>query len=150
LAWSIMQGLGVVTATRQQAEDNLDGHDPKLRDIFRTDARRRALRVTMVEEALHEQLESSVAPFVDQFAPAAGQAQDATEPSVHQALFLSNGPLIESWLSPTAANLVGRLSKLADSSAISEELYLSLYSRRPTREERAETTRYLEARGKER
>jgi hypothetical protein len=150
LAWSIMQGLGVVAAARQQAEEKLDGHDPKLRDIFRTDAKRQALRATMIEEAVHDRLDGGVAPFVHQFAAAAGQAQDATEPSVHQALFLSNGRQIESWLAPTGGNLVGRLAKLGDSSAISEELYLSLYSRRPTDEERAETARYLEERGKAR
>jgi hypothetical protein len=39
---------------------------------------------------------------------------------------------------------------LTDSSAIAEELYLSLYSRRPTEEERSEAARYLDVRGKER
>jgi hypothetical protein len=150
LAWSIMQGLGVVAAARRQAEDKLDGHDPKLRDIFRTDARRRALRASMIEELVHDQLEGNVVPFIHQFAAAAGQSQDPTEPSVHQALFLSNGRQIESWLAPTAGNLVGRLAKLTDSSALAEELYLSLYSRRPTEEERVETARYLAKRSQQR
>jgi len=150
LAWSVMQGLGLVDAARQQADEKLDGHDPKLRDIFRTDAKRRALRATMIEEAVHDRLQGGVATFVHQFAAAAGQSQDAPEPSVHQALFLSNGRQIESWLAPTAGNLVGRLAKLSDSSAIAEELYLSLYSRRPTEDERAETARYLAERGKQR
>jgi hypothetical protein len=150
LAWTMMQGLGVVASARQQAEQNLDGHDSKLRDIFRADAKRRALRASLIEEAVHDQLEPAVAPFVHQFAAVAGQSQDPTEPSVHQALFLSNGGLIESWLAPTAGNLVGRLAKLGDTPAISEELYLSLFSRRPTDEERAETARYLDQRGKDR
>jgi len=150
LAWSVMQGLGQVAAARQQADDKLDGHDPKLRDIFRTDAKRLALRATLIEEAVHDQLQRGVAPFVHQFAAAAGQSQDATEPSVHQALFLSNGRQIESWLAPTAGNLVGRLAKLSDSSAVAEELYLSLYSRRPTEDERAEAARYLADRGQQR
>ena len=55
-----------------------------------------------------------------------------------------------SWLAPSGGNLVGRLAALSDSSAIAEELYLSLYSRRPAEEERAEVARYLAERGKER
>jgi len=150
LAWSVMQGLGLVTAAQQQADVKLDGHDPKLRDIFRTDAKRRALRATMIEEAVHDQLQGGVAPFVHQFAAAAGQSQDATEPSVHQALFLSNSNQVGSWLAPSGGNLVGRLAALSDSSAVAEELYLSLFSRRPAEEERAEVVRYLAERGKQR
>ena len=138
LAWSVMQGLGLVAQTRLQVEEKLDGHDPKMRAIFQTDARRRALRVTMIEEGVHDQLQKNVAPFVRQFAAAAGQPQDATEPTVHQALFLSNGHHIQTWLAPSSGSLVGRLAGLSDPSAIADELYLSLYTRRPTDEERAE------------
>jgi hypothetical protein len=150
LAWSVMQAVGLVAAARQQADVKLDGHDPKLRDIFRTDDKRRALRASMIEETVHDQLQGGVAPFVHQFAAAAGQAQDVTEPSVHQALFLSNGRQIESWLAPSGANLAGRLAAISDSSAVAEELYLSFYSRRPAEEERAEVARYLAERGKKR
>jgi Protein of unknown function (DUF1549)/Protein of unknown function (DUF1553) len=150
LAWSVMQGLGLVAMTRQKAEEKLDGHDPKLRAIFQTDARRRALRITMIEESVHDQLQSDVMPFVRQFAAAAGQPQDAIEPTVHQALFLSNGRQIQTWLAPSNGSLVGRLAPLADAAAVAEELYLSLYSRRPTDEERADVAQYLSERGKER
>ncbi len=150
LAWSVMQGLGLVAQARLQAEEKLDGHDPKMRAIFQSDARRRALRVTMLEEQVHDQLQRNVASFVRQFAAAAGQPQDATEPTVHQALFLSNGQSVQAWLAPSNGSLVGRLAGLSDTSAIADELYLSLYTRRPTDEERAEVSRYLADRGKER
>jgi Protein of unknown function (DUF1549)/Protein of unknown function (DUF1553) len=150
LAWSVMQGLGLVAMTRQKAEEKLDGHDPKLRAIFQTDARRRALRIAMIEESVHDQLQSDVMPFVRQFAAAAGQPEDAIEPTVHQALFLSNGRQIQTWLAPSNGSLVGRLAPLADAAAVAEELYLSLYSRRPTDEERADVAQYLSERGKER
>ena len=39
---------------------------------------------------------------------------------------------------------------MADAAAVAEELYLSLYSRRPTDEERADVANYLSERGKER
>jgi hypothetical protein len=95
-------------------------------------------------------LQKNVASFVSQFAAAAGQPQDATEPTVHQALFLSNGNPVQTWLAPSNGSLVGRLAELADSSAVAEELYLSLFTRRPTDEERTEVSRYLADRGKER
>jgi hypothetical protein len=150
LAWSVMQGLGLVSLARQRAAEALDGHDTKMRDILQTDDKRKALRVTMIEEGVHDQLQGSVAPFVNQFAAEAGQPQDATEPTVHQALFLGNGHQVQAWLAPSGGTLVGRLSALSGSSAIAEELYLSLYSRRPSEEERAEVARYLAERGKER
>ena len=151
LAWSVMQGLGLVAQTRLQVEEKLDGHDPKMRAIFQTDARRRALRVTMIEEEVHDQLQRNVAAFVRQFAAAAGQPQDATEPDG------SPGPLPEQrpcrsrrgWRHRTAAWSAAS-PRLADPSAIADELYLSLYTRRPTDEERAEVARYLADRGKER
>jgi hypothetical protein len=150
LAWSVMQGLGLVATARRQAAEELDGHDPKARAIFQTDRRRQDLRAMMIEEAVHDKLRGGALPFVRQFAASAGQPQDATEPTVHQALFLSNGQPIQSWLVPSSDNLIGRLAALSDPSAIAALLYLSLYSRRPDEEERAEAARYLQERGKER
>jgi hypothetical protein len=150
LAWSAMRGLGLVAIARQHAQERLDGHDPKMRAILQTDAKRRALRDTMIEELTNDELQGYVAPFVHQFAAAAGQPQNATEPTVHQALFLSNGHLIQAWLAPSTGYLVGRLAAMADSAAVAEELYLSLYSRRPTEEERADVGGYLTERAKDR
>jgi len=150
LAWSVMQGVGLVSAVRGGVEQRYDVVDTKLRDILKTDQKRQVLRTTMIEESIFEQLGGSVAPFVSQFAPTGGQPQDATEPTVHQALFITNGQPIQSWLAPSGANLAGRLAALTDPSAVAEELYLSLYSRRPTQDEREEVARHLERRGKER
>jgi hypothetical protein len=150
LAWSAMRGLGLVAIARRHAEQRLDAHDPKMRAIFETDAKRRALRETLIEELTHDELQGNVGPFVHQFAAAAGQPQNATEPTVHQALFLSNGHLIQAWLAPSAGYLIGRLAGMADSGAAAEELYLSLYSRRPTFEERADVEQYLKERAQDR
>jgi hypothetical protein len=150
LAWNVMQGLGLVAEARLRAEETIDGHDPKMRAILQTDAKRRALRATLIEESVHGQLQGGVAPFVHQFAAAAGQPQDTAEPTVHQALFLSNGHHIQSWLAPSGTNLIARLSALRDASAVADELYLSLYNRRPTDEERALVAGYVAERGKER
>jgi hypothetical protein len=150
LGWSVMQGVGLVATVRAGAEHQLDDVDLRLRAILSTDAKRRELRAAMIEETIVRQLGGNVAPFVSQFAPTGGQPQDATEPTVHQALFLANGQPIQGWLAPSGTNLVARLSALNDASAIAEELYLGLYARRPTQNERDEVARHLERRGKER
>jgi hypothetical protein len=147
LAWSVMRGLGIVDQSRRRVRASLDDDDPKLRAILATDATRQALRLTLLEERVHDQLQGNVAPFVHQFAAAAGQPQNVSDPTVHQALFLSNGHHIQAWLAPSEGSLIARLEAQADASAIAEELYLSIYSRRPTEEERTEAGRYLAQRG---
>ncbi len=150
LAWSVMRGLGIVDRTQRHVVASLDRDDPKLWAILQSDAKRRALRLTIVEERVHDQLQGNVSPFVHQFAAAAGQPQNATEPTVHQALFLSNGHHIQAWLAPSDGSLIARLAALPDASAVVDELYLSLYSRRPTDEERSEAAGYLAQRSKAR
>jgi len=89
-------------------------------------------------------------PFVTQFGGASGQPQDLSQATVHQALFLSNGQPIQGWLAPSGRNLTGRLKDLADPSALAEELYLAILTRRPTPEERADVAAYLRDRGDDR
>jgi len=62
---------------------------------------------------------------------------------VDQALFITDGEPIRSWLAPRPGSLVERSLGLADSANVAELLYLSLLSRRPTFEERTEIAEYL-------
>ena len=82
------------------------------------------------------------------FGGVAGQPQENAEATstVDQALFLTNGEPIRSWLNPAPGWLVGRCNALTDPSAVAEELYLSVLSRRPTADERAEVASYLASR----
>jgi hypothetical protein len=145
LAWSVMQGVGYLTAATAEAERQLDGADPRMRTILGQDARRRALRTATVEERVYERLAPHVGTFVRHFGGVAGQPQEGAEATstVDQALFIINGEPIRRWLSPAPDWLIARLNALADPSAVAEELYLSLLSRRPTAEERAEVADYL-------
>jgi hypothetical protein len=54
-----------------------------------------------------------------------------------------NDRLILHWLEPRDANLVARLGELDSPDAVAEELYLSVFSRVPTSEERSEVSEYL-------
>lgn len=84
--------------------------------------------------------------FAAAFASPAAEPEVEFAPSVAGALFVSNERLILDWLKPRPGNLVGRLSKAEDPAAVADELYLSVLTRPPTDEERAEVKAYLEKR----
>lgn len=64
--------------------------------------------------------------------------------TVKASLFLMNDGDVLALLDPQAGNLTDRLAKIEDVAKVTEELYLSLFSRRPTEEERTEIVSYLE------
>lgn len=148
LAWSVMQAVGLLAATRGEVESRLDGADPRMKAILELDPKRQTLREAIVEEQVYARLEPRTSAFRTHFGGVVAQPEEmalATS-TVDQALFITNGKLIESWLSPTPGWLIGRSNALADPSAVAEELYLSVLSRRPTAEERAEVASYLTSR----
>jgi hypothetical protein len=108
-----------------------------------TDAERMALGRGATEAALSARLAGNVAPFVAAFGGKPGQSQDNFEATLDQALFLSNGKLVRSWLAPRAGNLTDRLATLKEANAVAEELYLSVLTRMPTDEERQEVAACL-------
>jgi len=151
LAWSTMQGLGIVATTRALVVHQLEDHDPRIREILSRDGKRRVLRSQLVEDSVYGNLEPSVEPFVRLFGGVAGQSESAFAgtSTVDQALFVTNGEPIKSWLNPRPGLLVQRCLALSDSSNVAELIYLSLLSRRPTSLERAEVADYLSRRTKE-
>jgi hypothetical protein len=146
IAWSVLQATGHVASTRAAVEQQLFGVDPKFRELVQLDPKRQAFGRRLVESTVFERLKGNMGPFVSRFARAPGQSQDATDATVHQALFLANGDPVHSWL----AGLAGRLNGVTDASALADDLYLSLMTRRPTGEERDEVAQYLAKRGPER
>jgi hypothetical protein len=110
---------------------------------------RRALGKGLTEAALYPRVVRQVQPLINSFASQPGTAQEF-EPTLDQALFLSNGPLLRGWLTPRSDNLLDRLQKLSDDGAVAEEAYLSVLTRRPTDEEKKEVADYLKTAGKPR
>lgn len=150
MGWSIMRAVGVVEAQRAELERMQLEVDTRLRDIARLDEARARLVALRIEKLLDDRLRGHVEPFVRQFGAGQGQAQDGGQSTIHQALFLSNGEPLQSWLNPAGQNLTARLGALSDDSQLAEELYLSVLTRRPSAEERAEVSRYLSERGEQR
>jgi hypothetical protein len=114
-----------------------------------TDAERTALGDKLNEAALYAKLSPQVPTFVAVFASPAGKAQ-TYDARLDQALFLANGSVVRGWLTPRAGNLTDRLAKLENADAVAEELYLSVFSRLPTAEEKKDVADYLTKHAKDR
>ncbi|MGH7170175.1 MAG: DUF1549 domain-containing protein [Gemmataceae bacterium] len=125
LAWSLMQASGL------------------------TDAERQALGKKVNEAALFARLAKNVTPFVKAFGSGAGKAEEF-DARLEQALFFANGATVRGWLTPRSGNLMDRLGKLTNTDALAEELYLSVFTRLPSAEERKEVADFLASRSKDR
>ncbi len=90
LAWSVMQAVGLLAATRAEVEWRLDGADSRMKAILDLDPKRRALRETTVEEQVHARLEPNARAFLAQFGGVVGQPEEAAQATstVDQALFI--------------------------------------------------------------
>jgi hypothetical protein len=73
-----------------------------------------------------------------------GEAETEFAPSTKHSLFLMNEKLVFDWLQPREGTLMQRLSKLDDSKAVAEELYLTVLTRHPETDETDIVTEYLE------
>jgi hypothetical protein len=114
-----------------------------------TDVERAALGDKLTEAALYAKLSAQVPPFVAAFANPPGRVQ-SYDARMDQALFLANGKLVRGWLTPRAGNLTDRLAKLDGADAVAEELYLSVFTRPPTAEEKKDVADILARHAKDR
>tara|TARA_B100000686_G_C16714609_1_gene931245 strand:- start:1097 stop:1450 length:354 start_codon:yes stop_codon:yes gene_type:complete len=80
--------------------------------------------------------------FLDAYANPAKEPEIDFTPSVRAALFLLNDDLVVSWTLPSAGNLAEQLSDM-DTSHLSEHLFLTVLSRRPTEDETRTVEKHL-------
>ena len=131
MGWSLMQATGRVDQVLQRLIRKLKTDDPKYYPILRTNAAWR-------EQALHNSLSRYLGQFISTFGSPPGQPQREFQPTVSQALFLSNASMMYwGWLNPGGGNLMDRLMKQPDPRKTAKELYLSVFTRHPTPEEQA-------------
>ncbi len=116
-----------------------------------TDAERKTLGPKGTEAALHARLAANYTAFSAIFGGQPGQPQDQSfQTTLDQTLFLTNGPLLRTWLAARPGNLADRLAALTATDAAAEELYLSILTRKPSAEERQEVANYLKGRTQDR
>ncbi len=106
---------------------------------------RLALGAKATEASLYARIAPVLTPFANAFASEPGEAE-SFDARAEQALFLGNGPTLKGWLAPAGLNLTVRLARAATPEALAEELYLSVYTRRPAAEETKLVTEFLAAR----
>lgn len=113
------------------------------------DAMRKAQGAKATEESLRKFIVGNMGPIVRTFAGAAGAPQ-TFDARTDQALFLANGATVRNWLAPRPGDLTNRLVALKNSDAVADELYLSVFTRYPSEEERKDVADYLASRPQER
>lgn len=81
--------------------------------------------------------------FLSAFANAAKEPELNVNPSLKAALFLRNNELVLWSLQKRPGNLIDRVSAMTDAGQIADELYLSILTRPPAEEEKAELAAHL-------
>jgi len=116
-----------------------------------TDSERLALAKTLTEPILYARISPNLGSFVSMFGKQPGQPDDGNfNSTLEQTLFLRNGNVVRSWLPARNGNLCDRVLKLADVNAQVDELFVSVFTRKPTDEERKEVTALLQSPGADR
>jgi len=143
---SIMLVGGLVASNEQKAETALKKALPK--EIAQAKPEDRPqMQAVWLDKQTFEPLRTNYAKFVELYGVASGADFAAT---VNQALFFGNSGTIDGWLKPSGANLASQLSALTDLNALTDEMYLAVFTRRPTDVERSDVAAYLKGRDKDR
>ncbi len=142
MGWAVMHATGVLEPQRPGADAEVEKTIPKA--SVAADPAKLRDRDIHVEALLHERNRGNLNVFVSMYAQSAGQPQDDFFATPDQALFVANGGSVVGWAA--GGQLIQRLTPLEDPKALSEELYLSVLTRRPTDAEVAEATQLLAAR----
>jgi hypothetical protein len=111
------------------------------------EAERASLGKNATDAALDAKLAPQVAPFRRKFGASEGQSEDGFLATLDQTLFLKHGGPLRGFTTVRAGNTADRVAKLTDAAAAADELFLSVFTRLPTAEERAEVAEFLKAAG---
>jgi Protein of unknown function (DUF1549)/Protein of unknown function (DUF1553) len=145
MCWSVFRATGVYDRYWQTEVAELDKAKP-LTDEQKKDPKQLEARNIDLEQRTYDKLKANIATFVGFYGAAAGQPQGDFFATADQALFAANAGAINSWVAPSSNNVTERIAKLADPRTAAEDLYLSVFTRIPTDEERADIEKYLKDR----
>ena len=143
LLYSMARATGLWDRLFEEAEKKLKKDDPKNFDAKKVDPLWRG-------GILRQEFASPLKAAIIAFGSRAGEPETEFQPSLAGALYLANEKLIQGWLKPDENNLIGRLDKMKQAAEVADELYLSVLSRFPSAEEKAEVADHLQKRGERR
>ncbi len=125
LKWSMLRATGMLKST------NIDSPSESDTTTSSNDISPNMPHISVVNQK-----------FLDAYANPAKEPEIDFTPSVRAALFLLNDDLVVSWTLPSAGNLAEQLSDM-DTSHLSEHLFLTVLSRRPTEDETRTVEKHL-------
>ncbi|MFO0789017.1 MAG: DUF1549 domain-containing protein [Pirellulales bacterium] len=148
MCWSVFRVTGVYDRYWQTEVAELDKAKP-LTEAQKKDAAQLAARQAELEQRTFDKLKGNIGTFVAFYGAAAGQPQGDFFATADQALFVANGGSVNSWVAPAGDNVTERIVKQPDPQAAADELYLSVFTRKPTDAERADIVNYLKDRAQD-
>ena len=83
--------------------------------------------------------------FRNMFGGQPGQPDTGATTNLDQTLFLKFGGTVRGMISPRGGSLTDRLTKLSDANALADELFVSVFSRLPTADEKRDVAEALKA-----
>lgn len=108
-----------------------------------TDALRLELGKNYNEPAMHAKLAPYTKPFRHYYGTRAGEPEEGFVSTLDQTLFVKHGSHVQNLIAARNGSLLDRASKLTENNLVAEELYLSVYTRMPSDEERREIAELL-------
>lgn len=137
MRWSVLRASGRLDASFARAEEQLKKTKPaeveaKLKDWH------------CVKEN-YEAIEKQTTTLIAAFSPLAGTDDSKIDPVVDHALFLLNNPKLVDLIKAAPGTAFDRWSAFTDPAATAEDVYLSIFNRRPLADEAAEVTKLVSA-----
>ncbi len=142
LALSVLQATGAVDSAQEKIRVSFQSKKPKEWTAAEP-ADRPRVEAMFVEKLTYTQFNSNLQQFIGMYGDAPGSDFGA---NLNQALFFGNAGVVEGLLKPVPGNLTDRLSKLSDPQAVADELYLSVFGRRPTKDDESAVAKFLKDR----
>jgi len=142
LGWAVMQATGVLDPQRPGVDAEIEKTIPKAGTAG--DVAKVYDRDVQLEGLLHDKNRGNLNVFVSMYGQSAGQPQDDFFATPDQALFVANGGSVVGWAA--GGQLAQKLNPMEDPKGLTEELYLTVLTRRPTDAEVNEAVQQLAAR----
>jgi hypothetical protein len=110
-----------------------------------TDAERLALGGNPDDATLHARLAPQAAPFLNVFGGSPGQSDDKFAATLDQTLFLKHGGTVRNLIAQRPGSLLDRVLKPDESNAVADELFISVFTRHPSADERKDIADVLKS-----
>jgi hypothetical protein len=137
MRWSLLRACGRLDASFMRAEEQLKKTKP-------AEVEAKLKNWHWVKEN-YEALEKATTTLIAAFTPLPGTDDSKIDPVVDHALFLLNNPKLMDLIKAAPGTAFDRWSAFTDPAAMAEDVYLSIFNRRPLADEAAEVVKIVSA-----